>query len=968
MRSTINWIKNRSRVSLTAAGLVLVIAIGILDHVTRPELTFGFFYLIPVVLVATAAGRTRGIVIAVFATVTWFIADLLNPGAKPSTLIMLGNALNILGVFFVSALLASAVSAHNKELGHGIERRTAELQQEIEHRKSTEAKLRASDECFRQLAESIPQVFWMTDLSKTHMLYISPAYEAIWGRTCASLYASPASWLDTIHPDDREKIKLLAITNRVSNQYDQEYRIVRPDGSIRWIHDRAFSISDDTGRIYRIAGIAEDITERKLTEIKLATLAHAVEGTGELICITDLQDRFIFVNRAFQTAHGYTEAEILGRTPEILYSSRNPPSLVAEVLKHTRLGGWQGEVLDRRKDGTEFSVRLSTSLVKDRTGQVIGLMGVAQDITERKLAEIKVATLAHAVESTGELICITDLQDRFIFANRAFQNAYGYTEVELLGKTPGILFSPHNPPSLVGEILEHTRLGGWRGEVLDRRKDGTEFPIRLSTSLVKDRTGQVIGLIGVAQDITERKQVEEALQRQKTELKVLFDLIPAMIWFKDTENGILRVNKRAAETAGKSAEEIEGKSTFEIYPEQAAKYYADDLEVIRSGTSKLGIVETLRDREGKELWIQTDKVPYCDKDGRVVGIVVLAQDITERKLAEHALRESQQRLLGILDNTTAVIYLKDRAGRYILANREFETLFHINREQLVGKTDFDLFTREQAAAYHQNDLQALAASAPLEFEEVMPHDGDPHTYISIKFPLFDTHGVPYGVCGISTDITERKRLEKEILEISDREQARIGHDLHGDLCQRLVSIAFASNLLEKRLHEKSLVEAAEASAIAHLLDESITQARTLARVLFPVKLESEGLASALQELTASVNHRFAIQCEVDCPRPTPIGDIAVATHLYRIAQEAVSNAVRHAQASHIVVGLQMLHGQITLSVTDNGVGLGDNVRQGRGMGLHTMHYRARMIDGQLEIKRVESGGTRVACRVHVRPS
>jgi PAS domain S-box-containing protein len=118
------------------------------------------------------------------------------------------------------------------------------------------------------------------------------------------------------------------------------------------------------------------------------------------------------------------------------------------------------------------------------------------------------------------------------------------------------------------------------------------------------------------------------------ELRVLCDIMPAMVWLKDTDNHILRVNQRAAEDIGKSVEDLEGKSMGDIYPDDAAKYFVDDQEVIRSGKPKLGIVETIRNRQGEALWIQTDKVPVCDKGGKVVGIVVMAQDITTRKRAE----------------------------------------------------------------------------------------------------------------------------------------------------------------------------------------------------------------------------------------------------------------------------------------------------------------------------------------------
>jgi PAS domain S-box-containing protein len=134
---------------------------------------------------------------------------------------------------------------------------------DITERKYMEAALRDSEERFRQVTEHIRDVFWMTDLEKNRMLYISPGYQEIWGRSCDSLYASPKSWLDAIHPEDRERIRQAAITQQVLGQYAEQYRVVRPDGSIRWIRDRAFPIRDASGTIYRVAGIAQDITELK---------------------------------------------------------------------------------------------------------------------------------------------------------------------------------------------------------------------------------------------------------------------------------------------------------------------------------------------------------------------------------------------------------------------------------------------------------------------------------------------------------------------------------------------------------------------------------------------------------------------------------------------------------------------------------------------------------------------------------
>jgi PAS domain S-box-containing protein len=156
-----------------------------------------------------------------------------------------------------------------------------ELHEREAERARTETALRASEERFRQLAENIPGVFWTTDPAKNQMVYVSPAYETIWGRSCASLYAQPRDWLDAIHPDDRERVRVAAVANQAAGTYDEQYRIVRPDGSVRWIHDRAFPIRDAAGHVYRVTGIAEDITERRQLEAQLRQ-SQKMEAIGQL--------------------------------------------------------------------------------------------------------------------------------------------------------------------------------------------------------------------------------------------------------------------------------------------------------------------------------------------------------------------------------------------------------------------------------------------------------------------------------------------------------------------------------------------------------------------------------------------------------------------------------------------------------------------------------------------------------------
>ncbi|HEV3006954.1 MAG TPA: response regulator, partial [Pirellulales bacterium] len=199
---------------------------------------------------------------------------------------------------------------------------------------------------------------------------------------------------------------------------------------------------------------------------------------------------------------------------------------------------------------------------------------------------------------------------------------------------------------------------------------------------------------------------------------------------------------------------------FDFYQSDLAeKYRRDDAQVLETG-KVFETVEEHRNADGSKLYVQVLKSPVYDSQGRRVGIQGMFWDVTAKKETEEALRQSEQRLQSILDNATAVIYVKSIDGRYVLVNRSFESLFHRTRAEIVGQTDHDLFPREMADAFRANDQQVLAAGTALQFEEVAPHDDGLHTYISTKFLLYDSSGVPHLLCGISTDITDRKRAEK----------------------------------------------------------------------------------------------------------------------------------------------------------------------------------------------------------------
>jgi signal transduction histidine kinase/DNA-binding NarL/FixJ family response regulator len=214
---------------------------------------------------------------------------------------------------------------------------------------------------------------------------------------------------------------------------------------------------------------------------------------------------------------------------------------------------------------------------------------------------------------------------------------------------------------------------------------------------------------------------------------------------------------------------------------------------------------------------------------------------------------------------------------------------------------------------------------------------------------------------LNNEMLERARLEEEILSISEREQRRIGHDLHDSLGQQLTGVALAGQVLSEQLAAKSLPETKSIDHIVEMVEAAIELTRTLARGLHPLELRGEGFTDALEEMAASVTEGFKTRCVFECDLPVAISDPGVAIHLYRIAQEAINNAVKHSKASNIVARLEADEDGVKMTVTDDGVGLPENPPGGKGMGLRIMAHRAGVIGATFHAERVSPRGTRVTC-------
>jgi len=513
-------------------------------------------------------------------------------------------------------------------LERAVQEKTGRLQSEMEEHKETAARLRETLELFRQVTENITEVFWVTDPAKTRVNYVSRGFERVWGQPRQAVYTNPATWLDGVHSQDRPRVVHATYTQQIAGDYDEQYRVQRPDGTLCWVHDRAFPVRNEKGEVYRLVGITEDVTEHKRAE-------HLLEAQRDI--------------------------------------------------------------------GVALSVTNDLNAALDQL--------------------LETATKLEGIDCGG---------------------------VYLMNQETGAL-----------ELQAHS---------------------------------------------------------------------------------------------GLSAEFVQKVIRYE--PE------APEVTLVKEGKVRY---------------------PICSADGNTEGCFWSGDGL--RSLAVIPMRHEGQ-VLGALN-----------------------------------------------LASHVQDEIPLPIGVALET-----------------------------IAAQAAGAIARIRLERQILEISDREQARIGQDIHDGLCQQLIGMAFNANSLEQTLSLQQRAEAVTARRISVLLDEAITEARRVCRGLYPVRLKTEGLIPALEELAHTVTERFGLRCECQLGTRRLLCDITTATHLYRIAQEAVNNAVKHSGARHIHLRLDASDGALELEIQDDGTGFRMGPSRAGGMGLHIMDYRARTIGASLEI--LDTGaGTKVSCRV-----
>ena len=332
-----------------------------------------------------------------------------------------------------------------------------------------------------------------------------------------------------------------------------------------------------------------------------------------------------------------------------------------------------------------------------------------------------------------------------------------------------------------------------------------------------------------------------------------------------------------------------------------------------------------------------------------------------------ALQASEEISSAIVETAVNAIITIDASCIIQTANTSTERLFGYQRSEIIGRNISMLMPqpyRDRHDSYVGNYLGSGVKRIIGIGREVVGQRKD-----GSVFPIDLSVGeavLPSGrriFTGIIRDLTERKALEDKILHISEEEQARIGQDIHDDLCQQLAAIGCLAKVAQKNLTKAGSSEAEGLAEIVQLISRANTRARETSRGLMPVVIDSGGLMAALEELAVSTARAFEVVCDFRYDNPVQLNDNKLSVQLFRIAQEAVSNAVKHGQARRVDLHLARQSGNIVLTIRDNGIGIPNSPAQGTGMGLLTMNHRAQMMGGTLKIEPRADGGTQVTCSV-----
>jgi len=833
----------------------------------------------------------------------------------------------------------------------------------------------------RTVVEHSSEIVTVVDPDGT-LRYANPAWSRVLGYVHEEAIGT-MNVLDHVHPDDlahvlEETEEALAKGGVATNE--AEYRFRCKDGSWRWMESVGTYLLDDPA-VGGVVVVSRDVTERK--EAEDALRASEAEVFSVLESITD---GFFSLDQEMRFAYVNSRAELLlGRSREDLVGERiwEDPTFYPHYLRAVA----EGETVTFEGYypplGAWYGVRAYPS--------ASGLSVYFQDITGRKEAEGRLRFQSELLGAVGEAVIALDTEGRVLYWNRAAEEMYGWSSVEIMGRRLRDMVVPEDLRGRAEEIAGQLRAGrSWAGEFEVRRRNGTTFSVEGTDTPIFGEDGHLVGVIGVLKDITERREAEEALRKSEARFHALVQNALDIVMVTDAQGTIRYVSPSVERVLGYSPEEIVGTVTAEyVHHDDLQRALAELSEAVsKPGVHPVAVETRVRHKDGS--WRHLEGIANNLLDVPVVrGMVFNHRDVTERKRAEEEVRRLNAELENRVEERAArleaalaelraseeryrllvesaedyAIFMVDTDGRVLDWNVGAQRIFGYHGAEIVGEPHSIFFTPEdvRSGAPERELRKAEEEGRAVDERRHMRKDGSRFWASGFVRPVRDDAGNLRSFTKVARDITERKRVEAALRDIREAERSRMARDLHDGVLQDLSYTAAAMGLI--------MLEA-EGTDLRGKLQEAIDAARRAAEGLRvavnDLRVEEEPdrtfleLVESLVERNRSMAHGYEIGLEVgEGLSNTSLGD--AGTQILRVLQEALTNARRHSGAGNVEVRLSEDGDELVAEVVDDGRGFEPGIPP--GVGLRSMRERAAALGGKLEIENQVGQGTRVRLRV-----
>ena len=570
-------------------------------------------------------------------------------------------------------------------------------------------------------------------------------------------------------------------------------------------------------------------------------------------------------------------------------------------------------------------------------------------------------------------IAITDWQGVFQECNPAFCALLGYTENELQTIDFVSLIHPEDREANLVHVrrLQVGEIPSFEIENRYMHKDGEPVWVRKFVSVLHGEGGKPTHLIALVTNVTERKRAEEAIKESEMRYRRIVETTNEGVWLLDSKLHTSYVNRQMAGMLGYEPGDMVGRSVFDFYFSEDVDYKRQVLTRREQGVREQ-LEERLRRRDGSELWVRMSATPVVKEDCEFDGAFAMVCDITERKLAEEAIKESEQRFRLVADSAPVMIWMSGLDKRPTYFNRPWlDFTGHQSEADLQSGL---------AGIVHPEDYSKCHDIYCREFDQRQPfakdcrlkrHDGQYRWMLDIGVPRFHEDGSFAGYIGSCVDITEQKLAEEALSSISRRlidaqeqERSRIARELHDDINQRLALVAMGLDRQRGDLRTTTReMRSAIGKAIKQISD-IVSDVHMMSHRLHSSKLDTVGLAAAAAGFCRELSKQQNVEVDFQCDRIASELPKAIALCMFRVLQEALQNAVRHSGAKHFKVSLAECINQIALTICDEGRGFDPaKALKGSGLGLASMMERLKLVGGELLIDAGPKGGTTIRASV-----